>query len=88
MPAIGLATANTISGDPLAVLREGMYVPSSGMDLHWSGQAGRLLYVASGGAVAAAALIVSGASWQRVGVATSGGMIVNISLVLSSGVNI
>lgn len=84
MPAIGIVTVSGASGDTLVYNSDGRYMHPGG-GANWSGQAGKLLYVGSGGEIVAQGLLVSGQSWQRFGVAVSGGIIVQPSLTITSG---
>jgi hypothetical protein len=85
MPAVGIVIADYVSGAAAQVITFGAVRIGGGADLWWSGQAGKPLYVGSGGNVQAQAKMVSGQSWQRIGVAFSGGLIVNPDVIITSG---
>lgn len=85
LPALGVVALNLVSGAVATLLRGGKITPTSGLDFRWSGKAGQLLYVGSGGEVVSQALLVSGQSWQRLGTAYSGGLYIGISPVVTSG---
>ncbi len=87
LPGVGVAAGNYVSGaTALIVLGGRLQVGTAGSpDSNYSGQAGRHLYVGSGGLLVAQALLVSGQSWNRMGVAISGGVYVMPDLTITSG---
>ena len=88
MPAIGIvpAQANVLSGSTVTQLvTAGLVGVTSGLDATWSGQAGNSLFVGSGGRVIASGGIVSGQLAQKLGMAVSGGMYVNVIFRVLSG---
>mgnify|MGYP001609187605 CR=1 FL=1 len=82
---MGVVAANIASGAVSQVIVGGLVMTTSGLDLFWSGQAGKTLLAGSGGCVVAAGLMVSGQTWHRLGVAVSGGIIVQPALSMTSG---
>ena len=86
LPVVGIVASNYASGQlaVLTLLGKAM-CPVVDLDASWSGKAGQHLYCGSGGHILAQSLLVSGQGWQKLGVAVSGGMIVNIDLTILSG---
>lgn len=85
LPAIGVVKDNFVSGALATVFYAGQINAPATAGALWSGQAGRPVYVGSGGAVQAGGLMVSGQGWQRMGIAVSGGVIVNVNAAITSG---
>jgi hypothetical protein len=86
MPAVGLVLGNVASGDPAQVTFGGFVMsPTSGLAETWSGMAGRPLLVGSGGVVGTFSGLLSGAAYQRIGVAVSGGLFLQPSPDVTSG---
>jgi hypothetical protein len=85
LPAIGIVTSGPyISGATnVTVWLAGRYL--TGFSSGWSGMQHNPLYVGSAGVVIASNLTGSGQSWQRIGVAVSGGIIVGPQNVVLSG---
>lgn len=85
LPAIGIVDLDFVSGATAYVIRGDRVMVRSGLDSTWSGMAGKHLYVGSGGMVVTQSGLQSGAGWQSVGTAVSGGLLVNVSQVILSG---
>jgi len=85
LPAIGVVVGLYSSGAAAEVFRFGKFITTSGLDATWSGMAGKLLYVGSGGIVVTQSGLLSGMGWQKLGVAYSGGMFVDVDLTVLSG---
>ncbi len=80
LPPLGVVTQNYLSGAPnvqVSLLGRLLTPYSSG----WSGSAGASLYVGSGGMITNAAAFASGQFLARIGVAVSGGLFVNPSMM-------
>jgi hypothetical protein len=84
MPAIGIAATNALSGESLNYVTFGRLQLLSGMDILFSGQAGRPVYVAAAGGLTATKPLATSLA-QRVGIAVSGGVMVNPSIITQSG---
>lgn len=85
LPAIGVVASNYVSGASAQYFWGGNVGANSGLAAGWSGMQGKHLYAGSGGQVVIQSGLLSGASWQRLGVATSGGLQLSIQLDISSG---
>jgi len=85
LPSIGICTSNYISGSVCQVITFGVITVTSGMDLLWSGQAGRQLFAGSGGIICVQGSLTSGMGWNRIGIAVSGGISVMLSPEVTSG---
>lgn len=83
LPAIGVAENNGLSGEVNRVVQVGRL--STTFDATWSGMAGKPLYVGSGGMIVTQSGLISGMSWQKLGVAFSGGIFVNVNQSITSG---
>jgi hypothetical protein len=87
LPAVGVVFTNVASGSAVTVILGGKYVPTTaGWAATWSGFTGKPLYVGSGGIVVTQSGLLSGMGVQRLGVAVSGGIIVNPDVSITSGV--
>jgi hypothetical protein len=84
MPAIGICATNADSGQVVRVVMCGRCDFDPGMESLFSGQVGRMLYVSTSGfqitSVKPTASLV-----QRIGIALSGGCLVNPALIIASG---
>jgi len=88
LPAVGIIISGNIGANQgTEIITNGYIRDTVGFSSAWSvsGQAGRPLYVGSGGRVVLQSDLISGNAWQRIGTAISGGMLVNISPVVTSG---
>ena len=87
LPAVGIVASNVLAGATVQVIIGGANVlmATAGLDATWSGFAGRMLYAGSGGMVVTQSGLLSGMAWQRLGVAISGGISLNVSPDITSG---
>jgi hypothetical protein len=85
MPAIGIVPANTAQSAVAKVYALGEHRVTSGLDALWSGMAGKTLFAGSGGAICTFSGLLSGMSYQRIAVATSGGLYLGVSFNVTSG---
>lgn len=83
LPAIGVVNANAASGDTVTAYRAGNQYTN--LCSGWSGFVGKTLYAGSGGMVIGQSGLLSGMSWQRLGIALSGGIALAIDVNLTSG---
>jgi hypothetical protein len=83
LPALGVVPANYVSGDVAVVVSYGKI--TTPMCSGWSGFVGKHLYCGSGGQIVGKSGLLSGMAWQKLGVAFSGGIYVNIDLTILSG---
>ncbi len=83
LPAVGVVPANYVSGDLAGIVTMGKI--TTPMCSGWSGFVGKHLYCGSGGQIVGKSGLLSGMAWQKIGVAFSGGIYVNIDLTILSG---
>jgi hypothetical protein len=74
-----------VSGGNAQVITVGTLTPTSGLADAWSGFIGKPLYVGTNGAIVTQSGLLSGMGWQRLGVSTSGGIILHIETQVTSG---
>ena len=89
LPAAGIVASNFESGAVAFVHLFGpLQTPTvdvNTLDATWSGMAGKMLFVGSGGVVVTFSGLLSGDGYQRLGVATSGGVILQPNAYVTSG---
>lgn len=85
MPAIGVNENNALSGTIIRVIMMGKLNVPAGQQSLWSGQAGRMVYASTSGFQITATRPAVGTITQRIGIAMSGGILVDHDLAVSSG---
>lgn len=85
LPAIGVVAGNVAATADGVVTRFGRLTTTSGLDVLWSGMAGKPLYAGSGGAICTLSGLLSGMGYNRLGIAVSGGILVMPSMEVTSG---
>lgn len=84
MPAVGVAANNGLSGASVNYVTFGRLQLTSGMDSLFSGQVGRPLWIAAAGGLTATKPVATALA-QRMGIAVSGGLMVNPDMLTQSG---
>lgn len=85
MPAFGVAISNQLSGQPVTIVLLGKVLVTSGINLLWSGQINKQLFVSSSGMLMTPTLPSVATLSQVIGICLSGALLVNADYSMTSG---